>query len=345
MISGSALSLKFSAHSDLSEFKLEILDQTLLPQTEKWLKITSTAEMVEAIKQLRVRGAPLIGVAASLQLAQSVAQGFTRSELLQKAQELYDARPTAVNLMNCIERLRSLLQNNLDKTKIVELAFEIFNEDVKLCDRIADHGAHLIQDGDQILTHCNTGGLATAGIGTALGIIVKAHHQGKKIHVFVDETRPLLQGGRLTTWELQKYGIPMTLISDNMAAHLMSEKKITKAFVGSDRIAQNGDFANKIGTYSVAVNCKYHNIPFYVAAPFTTVDFNCVNGKAIPIEQRNPKEVLGVGEILWAPKDTPVYNPSFDVTPSELTTAWIMDTGVYTHKDIVLGIFTRKASL
>lgn len=333
MISCQSLSLKFI------ETKFEILDQTLLPHEEKWLVIESTEQMIEAIKMLRVRGAPLIGVAAALQLAQSALQGFSKTELLNKAQSLYEARPTAVNLMNCIDRMKKVIQSSSDKNKILQTAVDIFLEDVKLCDQIANHGAELIKDGDQILTHCNTGGLATVGVGTALGVILKAHRQGKKIHVWVDETRPLTQGGRLTTWELHKLKIPFTLITDNMAAHLMSEGKITKAIVGSDRIAQNGDFANKIGTYSVAVNCKYHHIPFYVAAPFTTVDFSCQSGKDIPIEQRASSEVIST----WALKESPVYNPSFDVTPANLTTGWIMDTGVYTHIDIEQGIFRKRS--
>jgi len=332
MISCNSLPLRFT------ETKFEILDQTLLPHEEKWIVIESTEQMIEAIKMLRVRGAPLIGVAAALQVAQAALQGFTKTELLKKAQALYEARPTAVNLMNCIDRMKTVIESGADKNKILQTAVEIFNEDVKLCDRIASFGAELIKDGDQILTHCNTGGLATVGVGTALGVIQKAHQQGKKIHVWVDETRPLTQGGRLTTWELHKLKIPFTLITDNMAAHLMSEGKINKAIVGSDRIAQNGDFANKIGTYSVAVNCKFHNIPFYVAAPFTTVDFHCASGKDIPIEQRAASEVIST----WALKEANVYNPSFDVTPATLTTGWIMDTGVYTQKDIAQGIFKNK---
>lgn len=331
MISCKALSLRFS------ENKFEVLDQTLLPHEEKWLPIESTEQMIEAIKMLRVRGAPLIGVAAALQVAQSAFQGFTKTELLKKAQALYEARPTAVNLMNCIDRMKAVIEADADKNKILQTAVEIFNEDVQLCERIGTYGAELIKDGDQILTHCNTGGLATVGIGTALGVIIKAHQQGKKIHVWVDETRPLTQGGRLTTWELHKHKIPFTLITDNMAAHLMSLGKITKAIVGSDRIAQNGDFANKIGTYSVAVNCQFHNIPFYVAAPFTTVDFKCVSGQDIPIEQRAASEVIST----WALKESSVYNPSFDVTPASLTSGWIMDTGVYTHKDIEQGVFRK----
>lgn len=333
MIFRESLSLKFRNQN------LQVLDQTLLPHEEKWIDIKTTEDMITAIKSLQVRGAPLIGVAAALQLAQCALQGFSKLDLMKKAQALYEARPTAVNLMNCIDRMRITIEASDDSQSILNEALAIFDEDVLLCDRIAELGAQLIQDGDQILTHCNTGGLATVGSGTALGIIVKAHQQGKKIHVYVDETRPLLQGGRLTTWELQRHGIPMTLITDSMAAHLMSMGKISKAFVGSDRIAANGDFANKIGTYSVAVNCHYHQIPFYVAAPMTTVDLNCPHGKAIPIEQRSATEVLGP----WAPAQSAVYNPSFDITPAHLTTAWILDTGIYSQQEIAQGLFNKSS--
>lgn len=338
-----SLALRFYYSQDLKSCDYFILDQTQLPTHENWIKINSTEMMIEAIKKLQVRGAPLIGVAAALNLAQSALQGATTTSLLDKAQKLYDSRPTAVNLMVCIDRMRSILKNDVTVEAILSLAVQIFNEDVELCLQISKNGAHLIQDGDQILTHCNTGGLATAGIGTALGIIKLAHESGKKIHVYVDETRPLLQGARLTAWELQKLGIPMTLITDNMAAHLMQKKKITKAFVGSDRIAQNGDFANKIGTYSVAVNCFYHHIPFYVAAPYTTIDFDCISGESIPIEQRSATEVTGAsghfGNVTWAPENSAVYNPSFDVTPAKLTTAWITDRDVYSQKDVDSGVF------
>ncbi|MEK6554298.1 MAG: S-methyl-5-thioribose-1-phosphate isomerase, partial [Bdellovibrionota bacterium] len=193
-------------------------------------------------------------------------------------------------------------------------------------------------DGEQILTHCNTGALATAGWGTALGAIRKAHEQGKKIHVYVDETRPLLQGGRLTAWELAKLGIPHTLICDNMAGMLMAQGRVSKVFVGSDRIARNGDFANKIGTYSVAVLAQYHKVPFYVAAPFTTVDALTASGKDIPIEERNPKEVRGE----MSPQDAPVYNPAFDVTPAELVTGWVLDNGVFNKDQITSGEFLKR---
>ncbi len=342
-----SMGLRFQASADLKNCQFSLLDQTLLPHQEKWLSIESTEQLIEAIQMLRVRGAPLIGVSASIGLAQSAIQGATKDQLLEKAARLFEARPTAVNLMNCINVMTKKIQQTsstetLTKT-VVNAALEIFKEDVELCERMGKHGADLIQDGDQILTHCNTGGLATAGIGTALGVIRKAHEQGKKIHVYVDETRPLLQGGRLTAWELQKLNIPMTLITDNMAAHLMSLGKITRAFVGSDRIARNGDFANKIGTYSVAVNCHYHKVPFYVVAPFTTVDPNCLSGEKIPIEQRNPTEVLGFGDLQWAPKGTKVYNPSFDVTPAKLVSGWVLDRGVFNIQDIEKGIFAERS--
>lgn len=338
-----SLSLKFEIMEPTKKINLFLLDQTLLPHKEVWLNMIGLDQMIEAIQSLRVRGAPLIGVAASLFLAKMATDEFNIPVLSKAADLLYEARPTAVNLMNCISRMKNSLNENKSLDHFVQTALDLYLEDVQLCDQIAENGAKLIQDGDQILTHCNTGGLATAGVGTALGVIRKAFEQGKKIHVYIDETRPLLQGGRLTAWELQKLGIPCTLITDNMAAHLMSLKKITKAIVGSDRIAQNGDFANKIGTYNVAVICHYHKIPFYVAAPFTTVDPKCESGLQIPIEQRKPEEVLGVqgsfGQIQWAPHGIQVYNPSFDVTPSELTTGWIMDSGNYNHKDISKGIF------
>lgn len=332
-------SLALEADVTDGKFDLRILDQTLLPHQEKWLHIETAAQMIEAIKNLRVRGAPLIGVAASLTIAKLAAGATGIKEILEQARAIYEARPTAVNLMICVDRMVNEIKKTDNNHKlIIDLAIQIFNEDVKLCENMATNGAALIDDGDQILTHCNTGGLATAGIGTALGVIRKAHEQGKKIHVYIDETRPLLQGGRLTAWELQKLNIPCTLITDSMAAHLMSLKKITKAITGSDRIAINGDFANKIGTYSVAVNCHYHKIPFFVAAPYTTVDINCKNGSEIPIEQRNENEVRGFGELLWAPKNIRVYNPSFDVTPNELVSAWILDKAVYFKKDIENGV-------
>jgi len=217
------------------------------------------------------------------------------------------------------------------------IAHHIKDEEIVMCDRMAKHGASLVKDGDNILTHCNTGSLATIGVGTALGVIREAHRQGKKIHVYVDETRPLLQGGRLTTYELQKEGIPHTLICDNMAGVLMSQGKIQRVLVGADRIALNGDFANKIGTYSVAVLAKYHNVPFHPVAPMSTIDFACTSGKDIPIEQRKKTEVLGAFGVTWAPDQTEVYNPAFDVTPVELIESLILDSGIHTKDNIKSG--------
>lgn len=332
-------SMALKAKINGKSVEISLLDQTLLPHQERWLNIENNEQMIEAIKALRVRGAPLIGVAASLMIAKQAASGEGPTELLEKAQALYEARPTAVNLMICVDRMTEKIKAaGYHASQIVEEAVTIFREDVELCEKIAGNGAALISDGDTILTHCNTGGLATAGAGTALAVIRKAYEQGKKIHVFVDETRPLLQGGRLTTWELQKLGIPCTLITDSMAAHLMSLGKIDKVIVGSDRIAINGDFANKIGTYSAAVNSFYHRIPFYVAAPYTTVDTKCLSGEQIPIEQRAADEVRGAVGTVWAPQDVPAYNPSFDVTPAQLVTAWILDKAVFYKKDIDQGV-------
>ncbi len=329
MKSLSTLSLKWSPQEFL------LLDQTLLPKKEIWIKIENLDQMIEAIKSLRVRGAPLIGVSACLYIAYQALRGQDLKSLVRDAQLLKEARPTAVNLMNNIDQLLTRFSTNED---VATEAIRIFNEDQKLCDDMSTLGAELIQNGDNILTHCNTGSLATAGAGTALGVIKKAHQQGKKIQVFVDETRPLLQGARLTAWELAKEKIPFTLITDSMAAFLMRQGKVSKAFVGCDRIATNGDFANKIGTYSVAALCHLHKIPFYVVGPRTTVDPKCQSGNNIPIEERVSNEVTGFHSssesLTWAPENTKVYNPSFDVTPNEYVTAWILDHKIITHKNL-----------
>jgi methylthioribose-1-phosphate isomerase len=302
----------------LQNGRLEILDQTLLPQEELWLAADSPEEMVSHIKRLAVRGAPLIGVAAALSLGVYSVKEKNKTKLLAAADLLREARPTAVNLMHAMDRMKKRIAMDAD---LSEEAAAIFSEDVLLCDAMAERGARYIQDGDSVLTHCNTGGLATAGVGTALGVIRKAWEQGKKIHVYVDETRPLLQGARLTAWELGKLGIPYTLICDNMAAALMAKGKIQNVFVGSDRIAKNGDVANKIGTYSVAVIANFHKIPFYVVAPSTTLDLKCLTGKDIPIEEREAAEVRS-GK---SPLEAKVWNPAFDVTPRELIRAIILE--------------------
>lgn len=299
---------------------LSILDQTLLPHEERWVMVEHPDQMVVLIQKLAVRGAPLIGVAAAISFAHFAELGADETELKVAFQKLRAARPTAVNLMNAMDRMAS--PSTIPSTaELVRRAEQLFDEDVELCEAMANRGAALIQDGDQILTHCNSGGLATVGVGTALGVIRRAHEQGKRIHVYVDETRPLLQGARLTTWELSKLKVPYTLICDNMAGFLMSQKKITRAFVGCDRVARNGDFANKIGTYSAAVLARHHGVPFYVVGPRTTLDENCATGADIPIEERDPQEVRA-GR---SPADAPTYNPAFDVTPRSLISGIVLD--------------------
>lgn len=301
--------------------KLLVLDQTLLPHEEKWMECQTPDDMIGLIQRLAIRGAPLIGVGAALSIAQYAEAGAKHEQISKEAAKLRAARPTAVNLMIAVDRMLGKGAGDLTRERLVREAENFFDEDVALSDAMSERGAALIQDGDSVLTHCNTGGLATVGIGTALGAIRRAHEQGKKIHVYVDETRPLLQGARLTTWELGKLGIPHTLICDNMAGFLMSMGKVQKVFVGADRIAANGDFANKIGTYGLAVLAHHHRIPFYVVAPETTFDPSCKSGSEIPIEQRRPDEVRA-GK---SPADCAVWNPAFDVTPRSLIAGIVLN--------------------
>lgn len=315
---------------------IRLLDQTKLPTEVIYKDLTDYREIIVSIKKLEVRGAPAIGIAAAYALAIAARQAAITSltELGKLAEEIKAARPTAVNLMWAIDRMMSAATSAApgSNQQLVDLLWReaeaIHNEDRELCRKIGEFGATLINDGDTILTHCNAGAIATGGIGTALGAIYTAHQQGKKISVIADETRPLLQGARLTTWELQQAGIPVTLISDNMAGMMMKQGKISLCIVGADRIAKNGDAANKIGTYSVAVLARHHNIPFYVAAPYSTFDDSTPNGDAIVIEERNPEEVThGFGR-QTAPNGIAVYNPAFDVTPFELITAYVTDRGI-----------------
>ncbi|MDH5387992.1 MAG: S-methyl-5-thioribose-1-phosphate isomerase [Gammaproteobacteria bacterium] len=322
--------------------ELYILDQQLLPHNEDLILVKDVDHMVAIIQMLKVRGAPAIGISAGLALAQFSKGIDDRDKVRQLALTLRASRPTAVNLMVVIDRMLVHLEKENFHQFFEEEAVRAFEEDVELCDKMAEYGAELVQDGDGILTHCNTGRLVTAGVGTALGVIFKAHEQGKKIHVYVDETRPLLQGGRLTAWELEQAGIPYSIITDSMAAHMMKTGKIQKIFVGSDRVALNGDFANKIGTYSLSVLAKYHNIPFYPVAPYTTIDFECETGDGIPIEEREAYEVRGVrgsfGDVCWAPVNAPVCNPAFDVSPVDNVTALICDKGVFTQEMLKNGV-------
>lgn len=319
-----------------SDGGIRLLDQTKLPTEVIYKDLTDYRDIIVSIKKLEVRGAPAIGIAAAYALAIAARQTATTNltELGKLADEIKAARPTAVNLMWAIDRMVSVATSAAPNSnqQLVDLLWReaeaIHNEDRELCRKIGEFGATLINDGDTILTHCNAGAIATGGIGTALGAIYTAHQQGKKISVIADETRPLLQGARLTTWELQQAGIPVTLISDNMAGMMMKQGKVNLCIVGADRIAKNGDAANKIGTYSVAVLARHHNIPFYVAAPYSTFDDTTPDGDAIVIEERDPVEVThGFGR-QTAPNGIAVYNPAFDVTPFELITAFVTDRGI-----------------
>lgn len=323
--------------------QLWILDQQALPQKKIWCPTPDVAALVAHIKALRVRGAPLIGLSASLLLALLAENGMPKAELAESLAVLRAARPTAVNLMNNLDRMKLALAQEDHVTALSFEALRLVEEDKALCDNIAAAGVQLITPASRLLTHCNTGGLATAGVGTALGVIARGWQEGKVENVWVDETRPLLQGGRLTAWELGEMGVPYRLICDSMAASLMAKKQVDAVWVGADRIAANGDVANKIGTYSLAVLAHYHGIPFYVAAPHTTLDATCPDGSAIPIEQRAASEVTGVagsfGEVEWAPEGAAVYNPAFDVTPASLISGWVLDTGVVTPAQVAAGIF------
>ncbi|MDF0672772.1 MAG: S-methyl-5-thioribose-1-phosphate isomerase [Nitrospira sp.] len=321
---------------------VRLLDQRRLPEVVEFLDCRDYQTVAEAIRTLKVRGAPAIGVTAAMGVALG-AQAINATEyssfaptVFRICDELAVTRPTAVNLFWAIERMRQKLESlraqpvPVIKQALIAESQAILEEDINLCKTIGRHGAELIRNGQTVLTHCNAGSLATAGYGTALGVIRSAWEQGKKINVIADETRPVLQGSRLTAWELMQDHIPVTLITDNMAGSLMRQGKIHLCVVGADRIAENGDVANKIGTYSVAVLARAHNIPFYVAAPYSTIDLKTKSGADIPIEQRNPSEVTTIhGSHPVAPKDVLVYNPAFDVTPAELITAIITERGVF----------------
>lgn len=318
--------------------RLLLLDQRRLPAEVSYLDCGGYQEVIEAIKTLAVRGAPLIGVAAAMALVlasrnigESDFEAY-RGRLLESEREIRNSRPTAVNLMWALDRMLKALEQQTSAEEIrqalEEEALALWREDIELCRRMGQLGSELIPDGAGVLTHCNTGSLATAGSGTALSVIRTAWKQGKKIHVYVDETRPLLQGARLTAWELANDGIPFTLITDNMAGHIMKQGKIGLAITGADRIAANGDSANKIGTYSVAVLAKYHGIPFYITAPYSTVDMTLENGGGIVIEERSGEEVRNLNGCGAAPSGCAVCNPAFDVTPGELISAIVTDRGI-----------------
>lgn len=334
------LSLKYKTGLPVS-----ILDQTKLPSEKVWIECSNIYIMEEAIKKLKVRGAPMIGLSANFFLSFLSKTTHELDEVYKASEVLKNSRPTAVNLIHYMDEFQKNLMNTKTLGWIEAWAIDKWENDKMASNRMSTLGATLLKPGSRVLTHCNTGGLAAAGGGTALGVISKAAEIFKDIHVYVDETRPLLQGGRLTTWELSQQKIPFTLICDNMAASLMQQKKVDAIFVGADRIASNGDTANKIGTYSLAVNARYHRVPFYIVAPLTTVDSSLKNGDGIPVEQRAPEEVRGFVHpertVTWAVEDCQTYNPAFDVTPADLITAWITEAGVLKHEDISKGIFSK----
>jgi len=321
---------------DGKEFKL--LDQTKLPQQLEYIRTDDYREIIGAIKRLAVRGAPAIGIAAAFALAFASAEIKTSDrsrymeELEKIAHEIEAARPTAVNLRWSIQRLLKRARESEDDTSVPEILLTeaelIREEDIRMCRQIGINGAGLLPDSGGVITHCNTGALATGDHGTAQSVIITAIEQGKQLRVYADETRPLLQGARLTMFELQARGIDATLITDNTAAFVMQQGKAHAVVTGADRIAANGDTANKIGTYGLAVLAKHHGIPFYVAAPSSTVDIECPDGTAIPIEERDAKEVTHPFGMQIAPDTIDVYSPAFDVTPNHLITAIITETGV-----------------
>lgn len=318
-----------------------LIDQTKLPHIRETVRCTTVAETAAAIKNMVVRGAPAIGITAAYGIviaAEAAAtddSGRLIAALVEAKTTLDAARPTAVNLRWATDRMLALAHalhqrtatNDLIERLLVE-AHAIRDEDEAMCYAIGEWGAQLLHEGANVLTHCNAGGLATAGYGTALAPIKTAHTQGKQVHVFVDETRPFLQGARLTTWELQDAGIPQTLITDNMAGYFMRQGAIDCIIVGADRIVANGDVANKIGTYSLAVLAQAHNIPFYVAAPTSTLDLSMSSGDDIPIEQRDPREVTYLAGQLLAPEGVQAAHPAFDITPHTLITAIITERGI-----------------
>jgi methylthioribose-1-phosphate isomerase len=327
------------------EGRLELLDQRLLPTRVEFVACATAQEVADAIHGMVIRGAPAIGCAAAYGIAleaarlKDAAPAAFASGMDQAFQALAASRPTAVNLFWALERMKAAIKAAGQArpahiaARLLDQAQRIVSADIAANRAMGAHGAALIADGARVFTHCNAGALATAGHGTALGVIRSAVAAGKRVSVIVDETRPFLQGARLTAWELGQDGIPVTLITDNMSGHLMSRGEIDAVIVGADRVAANGDVANKIGTYMIAVLARRHRIPFYVAAPLSTIDHALANGGAIPIEERGASEVRGYGGLEWAPAGVAVRNPVFDVTPADLVTALITEKGVVREPD------------
>ncbi|MCM8820779.1 MAG: S-methyl-5-thioribose-1-phosphate isomerase [Candidatus Omnitrophica bacterium] len=320
--------------------RLYIIDQRALPEKEIILELKNIKDVRESIRDLSIRGAPAIGCVAAYGISLSALRIDTKNSkefiksIKGNIKYLKTARPTAYNLFFALSRMERILTKFSDasvpelKERLLQEAEKIYREDLNCCYKIGVNGARLIKNNMNILTHCNAGGLATSGYGTALAVFFTAKKQRKKFNVFVDETRPVLQGARLTTWELKKAGIPYILICDNMAGYLMKQGRIDMVITGADRIARNGDTANKIGTYSLAVLAKYHRVDFYIAAPYSTFDPSIKDGKEIPIEERDAEEVRKIKGRLIAPYDAPVYNPAFDITPGHLIKGFITEDGI-----------------
>jgi methylthioribose-1-phosphate isomerase len=317
--------------------RVVMIDQTKLPREESYVECLTYEDVADAIKRMVIRGAPAIGVAAGMGIALGAIKIRTtdRYEFIAEVRRIADVilgtRPTAVNLSWAVKRMLALLAEGRGdveemKSRLAGEARYMLEEDISICRRIGKSGAPLIKDNSTVLTHCNAGALATGGYGTALGVIRAAVEEGKKIKVIATETRPFLQGARLTAWELDRDGIPVSLITDSMAGYVMSKGMVDAVVVGADRIAANGDVANKIGTYTISVLAKTHGIPFYVAAPLSTIDFDCPGGGAIPIEERNPDEVTHISGVRIAP-EVGVFNPAFDITPSGNVTSIITEKG------------------
>ncbi len=329
--------------------KIEMIDQRILPASFQYLSYDSAAGVAEAIHTMVVRGAPAIGVAAAYGVAlearqqQDASPEDFKSAMNLGFDKLAASRPTAVNLFWALDRMRRVwescgeIRQEEIADRLLAEAHEMLAEDLRINHAIGEFGAELLPDGARVLTHCNAGALATAGHGTALGVFRSAVEMGKKIAVIADETRPFLQGARLTAWEMVQENIPVTLITDNMSGFLMAQGEIDAVVVGTDRVAANGDVCNKIGTYMVAVLAARHNIPFYVACPIPTIDLSIATGADIPIEERHPDEVKGFRDYHWAPEGVQIRNPSFDVTPAELVTGLITEKGVVDNATLVGG--------
>jgi methylthioribose-1-phosphate isomerase len=331
------------------EDRLEMIDQRILPAAFEYISCDSAASVAEGIRTMVVRGAPAIGVAAAYGVALEALrmQQASRTDFNSGMSKGFDllaaSRPTAVNLFWALDRMLRIWQASEQSTpaqiaqRLLSEAHEILEEDIRINQAIGEHGTELLTDGARVLTHCNAGALATAGHGTALGVFRSAIAAGKKISVIANETRPFLQGARLTAWEMVQENIPVTIITDSMSGHLMQRGEIDAVVVGTDRVAANGDVANKIGTYMVAVLAKRHNIPFFVACPLSTIDLSVATGSDIPIEERHEDEVKGFRDYHWAPQGVKIRNPAFDVTPAELVTGLITEKGLVDNAILISG--------